>query len=165
LYWIDAGLSPTTIGLLWAGGILSEVLAFSLSRRLVERWGPAPVIGLGCAAGLLRWTILGLDGGLAGAVVVQALQGGTLALNQAAVAKYIASSVPEGLVSSAAGLYAAFGYGLLLAACIFVGGQLYPTVGGGIYLIASGLCAFGLVCATLLAVQIRGDSKAEGRAS
>ena len=84
------------------------------------------------------------------AIVVQLLQGATLGLGQVGSAYYINSAVPVRILSSGTGVYSA-STGLLAALLIFVGGLAYPAIGGGIFLISSGLCLLALASALVLA--------------
>lgn len=157
--WLDGGLSATAVGWLWALGVGCEVAAFSASRRLGERFGTAGLIGLGAAAGLLRWTLLALDDGLAAAIAVQVLQGGSLALTQAGAARFIATRVPAELISSATGVYFAFGYGIFSAAGAYAGGLVFVRAGSLAFLLAAAACALALACALRLP---RGARQAAG---
>jgi len=146
-YWLDGGLSTTEIGWLWAGGVVSEVVIFSLARQLAGIASPIMIIGLGCLTGIVRWGLLSASHDLAMAVVVQILQGGTLAFTHIGAARYLAAAMPSTLSSSATGLYSACGYGLFMGIGVFAGGYLLNRIGGGIFLIAACVCAFGLLCA------------------
>jgi PPP family 3-phenylpropionic acid transporter len=146
-YWLEGGLSTSEIGWLWAGGVVSEVVIFSLAHRLAGIASPVMVIGLGCLTGIVRWSLLSASDGLAMAVAVQILQGGTLAFTHIGAARYLAAATPAKLSSSATGLYSACGYGLFMGVGVFAGGYLFNRIGGGIFLIAAGVCAFGLLCA------------------
>ncbi|HEV7371288.1 MFS transporter, partial [Arenibaculum sp.] len=148
--WLDGGMSATAVGWLWAFGVGCEVAAFSASRRLGGRFGTAGLIGMGAAAGLARWSLLAFDDGLGTAVVVQLLQGGSLALTQAGAARFIATRVPPGLVSSASGVYFAFGYGIFSAVGAYAGGLVFSRAGGLAFLLAAGACAVALACALRL---------------
>jgi PPP family 3-phenylpropionic acid transporter len=149
-YWLASGLSATTIGALWALGVTAEIVAFALGGRLILRVRPALIIVIGCAAAVLRWGLLGASGSLSAAIVVQLLQGATLGLGQVGSAYYINAAVPTRILSTGTGVYSA-STGLLAALLIYVGGLAYPSIGGGIFLIASGLCVLALLSALVLA--------------
>ncbi|MEN0077111.1 MAG: MFS transporter, partial [Paracraurococcus sp.] len=51
LHWQAAGLSPGTIGLLWAEGVVAEVALFLWGRPLVQRLGASGMAMLAAAAG------------------------------------------------------------------------------------------------------------------
>ncbi len=153
-YWLSSGLSATTIGALWALGVTAEIVAFSFGGRIVMRLSPAAVIAIGSAAGVARWGLLGSSGALPTAIAVQLLQAATLGLSQVGAAYYISSAVPPRVLSSGTGLYSAC-IGLMSAVFIAVGGQIYPRIGGGIFLLTSGLCLIGLASAAALVIRTR----------
>src|SRR5438105_1693771 len=70
LYWRELGFSDTVIGILWAEGVVAEIVLFWLSAPLVERIGPLGLMALGGAAGILRWSLFGLMPGLGAAAVL-----------------------------------------------------------------------------------------------
>src|SRR5205814_10592818 len=51
LYWRSLDFSDTTIGWLWAEGVLAEILLFWQGRRLLARLGPIGLMVLGGVAG------------------------------------------------------------------------------------------------------------------
>ena len=53
LYWRSLGFSETTIGWLWAEGVVAEILLFWQGRRLLARLGPAGLMALGGLAGIV----------------------------------------------------------------------------------------------------------------
>jgi MFS transporter, PPP family, 3-phenylpropionic acid transporter len=61
LQWTMKGLDGTTIGLLWAIGVVAEILLFAVSGRLVATVGAVNMILLGGAGAVLRWTAMAFD--------------------------------------------------------------------------------------------------------
>ena len=57
IYWRHQGFSDAVIGLLFAEGIIAEILLFLRGRRLVERLGPAGLTA--CAAAAARGALDG----------------------------------------------------------------------------------------------------------
>jgi PPP family 3-phenylpropionic acid transporter len=54
LYWRSLDFSDTTIGWLWAEGVVAEILLFWQGRRLLAWLGPIGLMVLGGVAGILR---------------------------------------------------------------------------------------------------------------
>ncbi len=92
-YWLAAGHSAMTIGTLWALGVMAEIVVFKFSHLITRRFSFV-MIAAACGAGILRWGLLGLSGELPVAILVQLLQGATLALTQVGVAAYMNSAYP-----------------------------------------------------------------------
>jgi MFS transporter, PPP family, 3-phenylpropionic acid transporter len=61
LQWIMKGLDGTTIGLLWAIGVVAEILLFAVSGRLIAGVGAVNMILLGGAGAVLRWSAMAFD--------------------------------------------------------------------------------------------------------
>jgi hypothetical protein len=59
--WQAAGYGGGTIGMLWALGVLAEIVLFALSARLPAAFGPSVLIMIGGSGALLRWIAMALD--------------------------------------------------------------------------------------------------------
>ena len=149
LYWKSVGFSASTIGYLWALGVLAEITAFTCGSLLAARISPPALIALACAAGVLRWSLTGLAQTPGVAMLAQLLQGATLGFTQLGAAQYVRTRVPAQVLSSGTGLYAAC-TGLLTAACVFAGSFLFASVGGRAFLLTAAMCAVGLAAALVL---------------
>ena len=64
LYWRSLGFSDALIGVLWAEGVVAEIVLFWLGSRLLARLGPLGLMIAGGAAGIVRWGLMGLVPGL-----------------------------------------------------------------------------------------------------
>ncbi|MCP6151535.1 MFS transporter, partial [Klebsiella pneumoniae] len=53
VHWAEAGLSLTAIGLLWAIGVIAEILLFRSGTRIVRRFGPLALLACGGVAAAL----------------------------------------------------------------------------------------------------------------
>src|SRR5437016_5229290 len=58
LHWSALGYSSETIGWLWAEGVIAEIALFACGAPLLARLGPARLLVLAGAAGVLRWTVM-----------------------------------------------------------------------------------------------------------
>ncbi len=56
--WVAEGISPSTIGLLWAVGVLVEVGLFAVSGRVLALIGVRGLFAAGVIAALVRWTLM-----------------------------------------------------------------------------------------------------------
>jgi PPP family 3-phenylpropionic acid transporter len=61
LQWSSIGIDGTTIGLLWALGVVAEIVLFAGSARVVARVGAANMILIGGIGAVVRWTAMGFD--------------------------------------------------------------------------------------------------------
>ena len=61
LDWTQKGLGTTTVGTLWALGVLAEVVLFAVSGRLPAWITPIALLGFGAAGATLRWIAMAFD--------------------------------------------------------------------------------------------------------
>ena len=61
LQWAAKGLGGAAIGLLWAIGVVAEILLFAISRRVIARIGAVNMILLGGGGAVLRWSVMAFD--------------------------------------------------------------------------------------------------------
>jgi MFS transporter, PPP family, 3-phenylpropionic acid transporter len=145
LYWREVGFSDTVIGILWAEGVVAEIVLFWYSAPFVARFGPLGLMALGGAAGIVRWTLMGVAPGLAAAAVLQLLHALTFGASHLGAMHFMAKSVPPGAATSAQSLYAALSAGLGSGLVMLVAGALYAAYGGQAYPFMGLLSAAGLV--------------------
>ncbi len=153
LHWRANGLDETTIGLLWAEGVIAEIVLFALSRRLTLRWPPAAWLALAGLGGLLRWSVLAETAALHPLIAAQLLHALTFGAAHLGAMHFIARNAPAGLEASAQSLYAAVGGGLAMGLASLASGALYGQFAGGAFLAMAGLSACGLAAALALLRQ------------
>jgi PPP family 3-phenylpropionic acid transporter len=149
LYWRELGFSDVIIGILWAEGVVAEILLFWYSAPLVTRIGPIGLMAAGGVAGIVRWSLMGVLPGLAAAAGLQLLHALTFGASHLGAMHFMARSVPPGAAASAQSLYAALSAGLGSGLVMLVAGALYATYGGHAYPFMALLSAAGL-CGVLL---------------
>jgi MFS transporter, PPP family, 3-phenylpropionic acid transporter len=145
LYWRELGFSDTVIGVLWAEGVVAEIALFWYGAPLLARLGPLGLMMLGGAAGIARWSLMGVLPGVAAAAALQLLHALTFGASHLGAMHFMARSVPLGAAASAQSLYAALSAGLGSGLVMLAAGALYAAYGGGAYpfmalLSAAGLC-------------------------
>ncbi len=145
LYWQGVGFSDTVIGMLWAEGVVAEIILFWYSAPFVARIGPLGLMALGGVAGIVRWSLMGVMPGLAAAAGLQLLHALTFGASHLGAMHFMARSVPPGAAASAQSLYAALSAGLGSGLVMLVAGALYAAYGGHAYPVMAVLSAAGLV--------------------
>jgi len=149
--WRAAGLDETTIGLLWAEGVLAEVIVFALATRLLrDRASPATLLAIAGALTVFRWLVTGATAALPVLLLVQTLHGASFGLAYLAGMLFLTEAVPERLSATAQTLYSAGVAGLGLGVMMPAGGLLYGALGGAAYFATAGVAALGLVAALVL---------------
>ena len=124
VYWSNAGISLPTIGLLWATGVVAEVIFFFLSASLLKRWGPWQLLLIAGSTATVRWLITAMVTDVSVLIFSQSLHAITFTFTQLAVVTYIGRNVPEALTSSAQSLYDSCALGVIFGMALFVSGRL-----------------------------------------
>jgi PPP family 3-phenylpropionic acid transporter len=151
LHWRAAGLSDTTIGLLWALGVIVEIGLFAVGNRALARLGPMGLLLVAGGGGVLRWTVLAATAHPAALVAVQGLHALTYAAGHLGAMHFIARAVPRSHAVRAQGLYSALSMGALLGVAMMAAGWLFAQVGGLAFLLGTALCAGSLASGLALA--------------
>jgi PPP family 3-phenylpropionic acid transporter len=133
LYWQGLGFSGPEIGVLWAVGVVAEIVLFLWSGAAVRRIGDYNLIVIGALAAILRWSLLPIDFGLVGFLFVQCLHGLTFGATYLGMQHTIARIVPDEMTASAQGIYAMMA-GILMAGTTAIAGPLYCAFGAGAFL-------------------------------
>lgn len=145
LNWQAQGISSTMIGGLWALGVFAEILLFYFSSGPLRIFGALGLIAMGCIAGMIRWTWTAFDPSLGVLVPLQILHGFTFGAAHLGAIYFMKDLVPERLVASAQGLYAALTSGVGIALATLVSGPLYGSVHGRAFLAMTVLSTVGLL--------------------
>lgn len=155
LHWRAAGIDGTTIGWLWAEGVVAEIVLFWLGGRALARLGPLGLVALGAGAGVVRWTALALTTDLAVLLLVQPLHALTFGAVHLGAVHHIARTVPPLGAARAQGLYSAVSSGIAMSLGLLAAGPLYAAAGGGAFLAMTGLCLVALAALLALARRMR----------
>jgi PPP family 3-phenylpropionic acid transporter len=130
LFWRSQGVSDTVIGLLFAEGIVAEILLFARGRRLVERLGPAGLTACAAGASILRWTVTAMAPPLPVLAVVQLAHAATFAMQHLSAMLVLSRFVPVERAATAQALHSALGYGAPTGLMMLLAGWLYARHGG-----------------------------------
>ena len=96
--WSAAGVSPTTVSVLWSESVAAEVLVFFIIGPTIVTWlTPAGALAVAALAGVLRWTVVAQSAEVMALALVQPLHGITFALLHLACMRLLARTVPQGL--------------------------------------------------------------------
>lgn len=164
LHWQALGISGGIIGLLWAVGVVAEILLFVFSARVIAVVGTATLIWIAALASVIRWTITAFSPPLWVLFPVQALHGLTFGAAHLAAIHFISDAVPEKAAGTAQGLYAAFAAGIAMGTAIAAAGPLYAALGGRAFLVMAGVGLIAAVGAFILKCVWRGKLLIELRA-
>jgi MFS transporter, PPP family, 3-phenylpropionic acid transporter len=94
--WTQAGISPATVGVLWAESVAAEVLVFLLlGPRLLRAVTPTVALAMAASCGLVRWAVMAQTADVAALALVQPLHGFTFALLHLASMRIITDTCHE----------------------------------------------------------------------
>lgn len=129
LVWRAQGVSPETVGWLWAVGVSVEV-AFLLSLRFIERRSsPEALILIGAGAGVVRWAFLGFAPLGFWLWPLQALHALSFAAAHVGAMRVLYREAPESSAVMAQSLYGVLSGGVLMALATLLSGRLYDLAG------------------------------------
>jgi PPP family 3-phenylpropionic acid transporter len=158
IYWTSIGIGETTIGLLWACGVFSEICLFIVFNRLFGRLSSHTVLVIAGCAALLRWLAypwihpLGL--GVPGFFAAQVLHAFSVGLILIGLQKFIGETVAEHRNGAAQGI-AFFANGLAMAAVTLVSGPIYQAFGPDGFHAMAAFVVVGFVLAAMAAISAR----------
>jgi PPP family 3-phenylpropionic acid transporter len=144
IHWARAGHSPEAIGLLWAEGVLAEVLLFFWARPLLGQLSSRGLMFLAAGAGLVRWAALAFTTEVWALVPLQALHAITFGAQYMGAMRWLSANAPPGEGLAAQSLHAAIGNTSALALSMLLAGRLYARVEGGAFLAMAVLCALAV---------------------
>ena len=137
-------MDASVIALLWSEAVASEMMVFFLIGPALLCWiGPCGAAALAAAAGVIRWSVVGVSTSVLLLSVVQPLHGLTFALLHLACMRIMATLVPISLAATAQAIYA-FGSGFATAALTFLSGILYARYRGAAFFPMAVLCGIAL---------------------
>lgn len=151
VHWRDQGIDDATIGMLWALGVLLEVILMLFAGKwLVARATPAGAMALAGVAGIIRWAVMMGDPSLFWLWPLQALHAITFTASFLGAIAMVARVAPVSLGATAQGMVGAMAGGIVMAGGGFVAAWAYPLFGGGAYAIGVVLSGIGLIAAVML---------------
>lgn len=142
IHWKAAGFDGVTIGLLWALGVVAEIVLFALSGRLPPWLTPQALLLIGAAGGLLRWIAMAFDPPGWTLPLLQCLHAASFGATHLGLIGYIAHHAPERLGATAQG-YFSIASGILFGASMGLAGFLYERFGDVSYLAMAVVAAAG----------------------
>lgn len=159
IYWKSEGYSNTTITLLWIVGVVAEIGMFSISGRLIDRFGAMPMIIFAAAGGMVRWTLLAFSTQLPILVIAQALHAFTFALLYMSLIAYMTKRIPASISASAQGLYDSLSMGVFFGILTMLAGSLYKIDPSYSFFLMAACSSIGFGLAVVLLIKVRKSEK------
>jgi PPP family 3-phenylpropionic acid transporter len=157
LDWKAAGLDGTTVGALWALGVLAEITLFAFSGRLPSALAPTVLLLIGAAGAVVRWTAMAFDPPPLLLPFLQCLHGLSFGAAHLGAMGFLARATPPGLAATAQG-YLYIVLGAVMAVAMGLSGVLYEAFGS----LAYGAMAVGALVGGVFAWLAHRRTKVSG---
>lgn len=151
LIWTHQGISSDLVGVLWALGVVAEIILLFLAARMLSHRSAEWLVAIGATGGLMRWTALGFAPDLTLVYPVQLLHAATFAATHLGTLKAINDEVPADRIPVAVAINSAIAFGPAMALSALASGAMFdaftalgPTGEARGYWLMSVLCALGL---------------------
>ncbi len=144
--WTTKGLADTTVGALWAIGIIAEILLFAASGVLSKFIGPLAFVVIGASGAVLRWGLMATDPPLSVLPVLQCLHALSFTSTHLGAMQFLARVVPIGLGATAQGDFAA-AQAVVFSLAMGFSGSLFHAYGDLAYGVMALMALAGLVAA------------------
>jgi PPP family 3-phenylpropionic acid transporter len=141
LHWTAAGHSTTTVGLLWAEGVIAEIALFAVAPRVASRFGERGLLWIGAGGAAVRWIALASSTHIAVLAGTQWMHALSFAAVHLAVMGFLSRAVALELSATAMSLYSTF---------VHASNALAVSLAGSVYE-RSAAAAFALMSAVALA--------------
>lgn len=159
-HWRAQGVDASTIGWLWAEGVVAEIVLFSLGPRFSARLGAPGLLVLAGVGGLLRWPTLASTASVPWLVAIQLLHAATFGALHLGAMEFIRRRVGAAATTRATTTYSAVA-GMAMGLGLPLSGWLYDDLGGTTYWAMAGCSAAGLLAAGWLYAAIRRTDDAD----
>ena len=131
------------VGLLWAEGVVAEILLLAGASILFRWLEPHRLLAVAGALTVVRWSVTALGSDLALLVAAQALHGASFGATYLATMHYLRDHTPPELQASAQAINASIGFALLFGLVTPVAGWLYAAGGGSAFWAMAALALAG----------------------
>ncbi len=143
IHWRSLGHSGDAIGMLWAIGVIAEIILFFYAGRILTRMSPVLFILIGGAGAVLRWALIAVDPPLAGLVIAQLFHALSFGAVHIGALHLIDRAVPDDCAMTAQTTYSAMAAGVIVAGVTLVSGDLYAVFQGQAFFAMAALSALG----------------------
>lgn len=135
IYWQESGLSASQVSMLWATGVVFEIMMFACSQQLLSRWSPEKLLLVAALGCVVRWIVLGTSLDLWLLFPAQALHSLTYCQAHLGAMRYLKERMPKEAIISGQTIYYAIGQSLSMAILTFASGYLYRHFHQHVFLI------------------------------
>lgn len=154
IFWVEKGASEFTVGLLWAVGVITEIILFFVAGRLGNKVSPIGFLAIGGSASVIRWLLFPFATDPWSMFALQTLHGLSFGAVHLGMVGYLAKVVPAKWAATGQSL-AATSSGFMMAAGMALSGRLYAVDQAFAFWAMAVLAAAGLSLLAVLAPTMR----------
>lgn len=162
IIWRGQGIADSTVGFLWAIGVVAEIILFWLIGRGIGRSLSGVVLMLiGACAAMLRFAALAFEPGLLMTFLLQSLHGLSFGAAHLGIMSALTTLSPAGARGRAQGLFAAcmaFGMGAMMVSS----GWLYQLLGPLVFLAMVPVAGLGGLCVLIAERRLKAQPQSSG---
>jgi PPP family 3-phenylpropionic acid transporter len=138
--WQLAGFGGLTIAVLWALGVLAEIVVFALSPRFTLT--PSAMVLIGALCAMLRWLLTAQEPSGALLAAIQLMHGLSFGLTQLGIMGLLVRQVPVHTMARGQGYLAACS-GIVGGSASILSGAIYARYGQGVYYVMAVMALSG----------------------
>lgn len=150
VHWNAHGIDQTAAAILWAEGVLAEIVLFFVARNSIEKLRPTTILMLGGAAAVVRWIVLAQTTSFAVLLAANWLHGLSFGATYLGALRALDRRVPPHQRSTAQGLLGAGSSGIGMVVGALLGGFVYERWAGRAFFVMAALAFCGAALAWLL---------------
>jgi PPP family 3-phenylpropionic acid transporter len=143
LHWSSHGIDASAASVIWAEGILAEIVLFWFARHTVDRLRPTTLMLLGAAAAVLRWLVVGATTEVGWLVATGWLHALSFGCTYLGSLRALDRRVPAPLRATAQGLLGAATSGVGMVVGGLAGGFAYDVLAGGAFFVMAAFAGIG----------------------
>jgi len=150
VHWGGHGIDKSVAAILWAEGVLAEIVLLFFARGTLDRLRPTTLLLAGGLGAVVRWVFVGATTDVATLLAVNWLHALSFAATYLGAIRALERRVPASQRATAQGLLGAATSGGGMVFCGLCGGFAYEAVGGGAFYVMAAFAGLGTAAALWL---------------
>lgn len=150
VHWNAHGIDKSMAAVLWAEGVLAEIVLLFFAKNTLERLRPTTLLMLGGTGAAVRWVVVGSTTSVPLLLATNWLHALSFAATYLGAIRAVERRVPEAQRATAQGMLGAASAGFGMVFCGLVGGFAFESFGGKAFYFMAGFAAVGVVLAAWL---------------
>ncbi len=149
IYWQEHGFEEHVIGLLWAVGVVAEILFFIYCGNIIRKFPVLMIFSLIGFFGAIRWFLFSITLSLPIIIFGQMIHGLTFGASHLVAIHYLSNTIHKEHAGTAQSLYSSIPLGIVMGISTYVGGILYEYISGRAYIAMSLMCFIAFLISTV----------------